>query len=575
MIREIRVSRLSLQSRLCLQVQLWLSKRLQLRLRPRLLLPLLLSFLALTASDDLRAQASPRVSLGDPVYPALDQIIGSGLVTTASYGLRPYTRAEIARLITEARGRVLAERASVSTLRLLQRLESQFATELRALNSTDSASNRVREASRDARVEVLVLDSPNRAIESAPTGGISADVNPLLNSREGQRFAAGSRGAATFVATLNDAWTFGKHVSIQLEPRVAAGSGDSEFAQLSLQSGSIDLSAYNFTASIGRQQRVWGQGIEGGMLLSSSGRPLDMVSIETDRPFHLPHPFHWVGSLRANIFVADLGARQNFPHAKIVSYKVSNRVNSILELGVAMMVQQGGRGAPSASFADHFFDFFPVRNDTRDNPPQFSNKIGGFDLRARIPQLHNAQLFAESEFDDIDPHRLQHAFWEDGGHIVGATVSQLGADGAFSATGEFHHTGLRYYRHALYTSGVTFNRVLLGDPLGPEGDGANLRLRYDRGERQSWQLDATVERRSGDVWKTEQDERANNFHFVLVLAKPAEWRRRVQLQWSRNVKTLQRITLQGGLESVSNFAFVNGEKRISSLAGVRYSWLAW
>ncbi|MEP6778303.1 MAG: hypothetical protein ABJC26_00330, partial [Gemmatimonadaceae bacterium] len=75
--------------------------------------------------------------------------------------------------------------------------------------------------------------------------------------------------------------------------------------------------------------------------------------------------------------------------------------------------------------------------------------------------------------------------------------------------------------------------------------------------------------------KTEQDAQANNFHFVLVEAKPEEWRRRVQLQWSWNVRTLQRLTLQGGIESVRNFAFVNDADRNNTLASVRYCWMAW
>ncbi|MEP6762938.1 MAG: capsule assembly Wzi family protein [Gemmatimonadaceae bacterium] len=534
----------------------------------------LLLFALLLTSGELRAQASPHVPLNDAVYSQLDQIIGSGLVRTAMYGQRPYRRTEIARLISEAGEQATKKSISASTEQILKRLELRFARELAEIRSSESPSRTIREIAREGNVELLVLDSPARAIEGAPTGGIAADVNPLLNNRQGQRFAEGTTTVATSVATVSDSWSFGKHLAAQLTPRFVVGVGKSkEFTELTLQSGGIDFSAFNLNLSIGRQQRAWGQGLEGGMLLSSSSRPLDMISIETDHPFRIPHPFGWLGSLRANAFVADLGVHQNFPHAKIVAYKLSSRLNSFLELGVAMMVQQGGSGAPTANFVDHFFDFFPIRNDTRDNPPQFSNKIGGFDARVRIPMLHSAQVYVENSFDDIDPHRLQHAFWEDGGHIVGISVAQVGASGALSATAEYHHTGLRFYRHALYTSGVTFNRTLLGDPLGPEGDGANARLRFDRGGRQSWQLDAAIERRDGDVWKTEQEgARANNFHFVLVESKPEEWRRRVQVQWSWNVKTLQRLTLQGGIENVRNFVFVNNANRANSLVSARYSW---
>ncbi len=476
-------------------------------------------------------------------------------------------------MVLEASEHKATHAVSSSTERLLQQLLARFTPEMRLLKASMRDSVPVREISRSASLELLMLDSPSRAIASAPTGGIAADINPLLNDRSGQRFAQ----SATAVATFDHAWQLGRHFSAQLQPRVAGGGvGANKFSELTLQTGSVAFEAHNVLFNVGRQQIVWGQGIEGGMLLSTSGRPLDAVTIAVDHPFQFPHPIQWLGQFRGTILVADLGARQNFPHAKIVAYKGSSAVTSFLELGISMMVQQGGRGAPGASFTDHFFDFFPFRNDKRANPPQFSNKLGGFDARVRIPMLHNAQLYAESIFDDIDPHRLMDAFLHDAGHIAGVSLTQLGPDGALSATGEFHRTGLRYYRHTPFTSGVTFNRSLLGDPLGPEGDGANLRIRFNRGGRQSWKLDAAIERRSGDVWSTtSQEPNASNFHFVLDEAKPAEWRHRAQLEWTLRVKSEQRLTVQAGVESVRNFGFANGANRVNSIAGIQYAWLAW
>jgi hypothetical protein len=302
-----------------------------------------------------------------------------------------------------------------------------------------------------------------------------------------------------------------------------------------------------------------------------------MVRVSTENPWRLPWVFRYAGLLRGTAFVADLGPRQNFPHAKIAAYKLSSQVTSYFELGVAVLVQEGGRGAPRASFKDRLFDFVPVLKYTLpDHAEQFSNKFAGFESRFRIPMLHNMQLYTEHYFDDMDPRRWRSTLWEDGGHLAGVSLAQLGPQGALSATAEFHHTGLRYYRHATFASGVTFNRTLLGDPLGPQGDGANIALRFNRGGVHNVQLNAAVERRGGDVWNAISTKPFEaDFHFVLVEGRPAEWRHRLGLQWSLAVPHGQRVTVQGGVERVRDADFLAGRTRVNSLGNVQWSWFAW
>jgi len=312
-------------------------------------------------------------------------------------------------------------------------------------------------------------------------------------------------------------------------------------------------------------------------MLSSSGRPLDMIQLSTMRPWRAPWEFRWLGLLRGSAFLADLGPRQNFPHAKVAAYKLSGQVTSYFELSAGVLVQGGGRGAPPARLVDRFVDLVPaLKYSLPDNTTQFSNKLAGWDMRVRVPWLHGVQLYTESVFDDMDPRRWRSTLWEDGGHIAGAALSQLGPGGAISATTEFHHTGLRYYQHTPFTSGIAFNRTLLGDPLGPQGDGAYVRVRHDAGGAQRWRIDAAVERRGGDIWSTTSDRpRDERFRFVLDRHQPAEWRYRVAGEWSLARTTTQQLVVSAGVERVRDAGFVRDAQRTNGLVGMQWSWLTW
>lgn len=526
----------------------------------------------------LAAQPSPRVPLSDPVYDELDQIAGSGLVRTIIYGQRPWTRTEVARIVAEANGQMPRHPVSLSTQRVLARLTGRFANELRALTPPLRRDTLVapwiRPEAHQASLQFLALDSPSRGVPPAPVGGVAADLNPLLNERGGRRYAQGG----TVSAEWSGAWTVGHRALLQLQPRLAAGDGASgHFAEATLQGASVGFEVLNFVLEVGRQPFVWGQSMAGGLMLSSSGRPLDVVRITTPRMWRAPWLARWFGLLRGEAFLADLGPRQNFPHAKVAAYKWSGQVTSYFELSAAVLVHEGGRGAPRVNVLDRLVDWVPLLKYAHyGSHTQFSNRMAGIDTRVRIPMLHGLQLYSEHIFDDMDPRRWRSTLWEDGGHVVGLSLAQLGPQGALAATAEFHHTGLRYYEHHTFLSGITFNRTLLGDPLGPQGDGAYLRLRRDAGGTQTWRLEAAVERRGGDIWATTAEGiKDEHFRFVLERHQPAEWRHRLALQWSLAPSPTQNLSLQGSVERVRDAGFVSGATRVNTLGAVQWTWLAW
>src|SRR5882762_3244867 len=78
-------------------------------------------------------QGSPYVPLDSWIYPALDRLIGMGMIDSGFTGVRPWTRSECARILTEATDRV--DGGPVETQRLYQLLETEFKEDLEGASS--------------------------------------------------------------------------------------------------------------------------------------------------------------------------------------------------------------------------------------------------------------------------------------------------------------------------------------------------------------------------------------------------------------------------------------------------------
>ncbi len=521
--------------------------------------------LGLVAPLSLAAQASVSVPIKDPVYRDLDRVIGSGLVETALVGQRPYSRREIARIIADA-SRLPPRRAvNESTRRILARLQHAFAADLEALEQQGVAPDR---GVLDSwSVMALTLDSPRRSIPQDLLGSVAADINPILNGRAARRFENGT----TMAIETEHSMHLGANVALRVSPRLAAGTGAGRpFVDAGVTALSGTFQFRNIAIEAGRQPWVWGQGMSGGLIASSSGPPLDMIRVTSDLPFRAPWIFRRLGLLRGMALVADLGNKQTFPHSKLFAYRLGGQVTPWFELASYVVGELGGEGAPGATVLDYVVDLIPpLKYSLRHkNRSQFSNKFSGVETRFRIPSLSGLQLYTETGFDDADPRRWRSTFWEDGGHILGFSLEQLGPENGLSTAAEFHHTGLRFYKHTPFTTGLALNRTLFGDPLGNQGDGGYWRLSWDNGARQSWRIDAAAERRRGDEYSTTSDgPNEDNFRFVLMRSLPPEWRYRVVVAWSRT-SARRAIALEAGGERVTNFAFVAGATRYNALASV-------
>jgi hypothetical protein len=510
-----------------------------------------------------RSQATPRVVPGARVYADIDRLASVGLIDIAGFGARPFSRREIVRLLTEARSNLSRNDRARSWA------EDVIAADLARYEPHDS---RPFDA---AGAEVAYLDSPYRRIPADSNGGIDATVNPLASYRGGRPIA---NGATSTLETMHSA-SLGSRLAVSFNPRfTAAGErGGASNQNLRVQSGGANLLFGNLAIDVGREYAVFSQSPTGGLLLSENAPTLDMIRLSTDRPAGLPWLFRYLGPLQATVLVADLGAiDQIHAHSKLVAYRVEAHPHRFFEFGVEVIDEMGGNGAPPASFPDRAADAFPIIDVVfRPNSDfQFSNKLAGVDFNLRAPSLAGLDVYAEGVVDDFDTRRFHSTIFQDGGGIAGISLACIVQCGRLGVRAEYHQTGIRFYTHTDFSSGVQDNGVILGDPLGPRGLGGYLTIDGEASRVGMFALTGAYEVRSGNRYaSTVADAHGGGFRFVQIEHHPGEHRARAMATWiptSRNA----RVTLQAslGVERVTNFDFVEGRGRTNALAQLGYVW---
>ena len=358
------------------------------------------------------AQASSFVPPQSRVYADIDQLTNAGLIDSVAASVRPYTRVQIERILTEARRKISMrpERAAWAE-RLIDRNLARYATAARAVDY--------------ATVDFAAMDSPDRPVPADFNGSIDAVVNPLAAWRGGRPIADGETVA---LETMHDV-ALGRHLAAALNPRFTTEHrrGGEGAASARLQTANVSVVFGNMVAEAGRDYVVFGPSPAGGLLLSANAPPLDMLRISTQRPAALPWLFRHLGPANGALFVADLGAdHQIHPHAKLVGYHMAIAPHPNVELGVEVLDETGGRGAPPASFADRILDAIPPIDAWRTGSDfQFSNKLAGVDARWRIPDWAGLELYLEGVVDDMDIRRLRSSLLEDGGVIGGISLTCL------------------------------------------------------------------------------------------------------------------------------------------------------
>lgn len=543
----------------------------------RIALALFLTLFLITAPPALAwTESTPNVPINDRVYRQIDRLVASGLVKDVIYGQRPWSRSEIARIIEEA----IRHRAEVPPPiapddreialwleidDLLEKMKDRFREELIQRGTIEGEKKRFSlHPLSYVEAGYTFVDSDARAVPvSNGLGSIDAFISPLTAYREGRHFPDGHQ----FSVETEHYARLTRFFSIYARPRFQLEVRDNKDVQFNpfAQQLYAKLTLPHFELEVGRDSVEWGQGEFGGILLSNNARPLDMIKISNPSPSILPWLFKYIGPLRYTLLIANLGPEREFPYSFLTGFKLSAKPVSFFEIGFSHLMVLGGDGAPGVSVGGVLEEFFIHR--TGDRTTNVTNHQVGLDARIFLPFMRNSQIYIDTVFEDA--RKTSYVLAHLANYQAGFYIPRLDQTGTMSLRLEYRHGSPYYARNAPFITGMTLNRRILGDELGPQADGGYVDLSWDPSERLNFTWSLLFERRRGDVLA----ETADNLHLVTITSAPAELRFSLVTRGVYDFNAKTSLTMALGYERTQKYNFVTGDNRNGFLAsaGLRFN----
>src|SRR6266581_9609448 len=367
-------------------------------------------------------QGSPYVPLDSWVYPALDRLTAMGIIDSEFTGVRPWTRSECARILTEASDRI--DGGPAEAQRIYQLLETEFKEEL----------------------EGSSIGSPFRGrLESIYTRFTNISGQPLTNGYYfgqtlindfGRPYERGFNSVTGFSAwTTAGRWVGYVRGEYQQSPSAPAlpdsarvaisgifpslptppGTPTPSIHQLQLLDAYVGLNFNNWQLSFGQQSLSWGPGDGGPMLFSNNALPIRMFRINRITPLQLPSFLHWLGPMRTEFFFGQLTGDQfllnpsgpigqfgqsldpqPFIHGQMISFKPTPN----FEFAFFRTTIYGGPGYPLTSH--HLISsLFTTGNEFAGGVSKPGDRRSGLSFSYRLPRMRNwLSLYGDGFTDD-------------------------------------------------------------------------------------------------------------------------------------------------------------------------------
>jgi membrane-associated phospholipid phosphatase len=488
-------------------------------------------FPRLRASGERRSpanMASPYVPMDSWVYPAFDRLAAKGYVQSEMLGMRPWTRIECVRLLEEAQSRYGAEEGSRArdAGKTIRALEKEFANEFDQLTR---GSNR--------NLEVNSLYARMTGISGQPLRDGYHFGQTITNdygrpNAEGTNAVVGFSGwgtmgplvgyvraeyqhAPSMPALPDPARTFISQRDL-LPPMPALGVPSTD--RFRLLEGYVGMKFENWQFTFGKQTLWWGPGEGGPMMFSDNAEPVNMFRISRVSPFKLPSIFGFMGPIRAEFFVGQLGGHEfiygnptglqgrwgvPLPDQPMIhGEKLSFKPTPNLELSFSRTGLFAGQGVPFTwgTFGRALLSFHngpPGCVTIGPNCPETDagDRRSGFDMTYRLPGLRNWVTFYADSFTDDQFSPI--AYFDRSANRAGLYFPQLPKLPKFDLRVEGVYTDNPlggnlccgfFYFNGRYRNGYTNQGRLLGSWIGRDGQGEQAWLTYWRSPRESVQF---------------------------------------------------------------------------------------
>ncbi len=447
------------------------------KFRSLLWLHILVSCL-LAAPASAAILSSANIPLDSPLYSYLDKLAGFGLISSDVKGIKPFSKAEAARLLLEAEQNLSGNDsvAPAFAAELVARVRELLPREVSLRQQPDIKPHFIDFSLVSAlRLRYVYLDGAPRSYERqvhdpgddgvfgigsglrpknpypSPANQHGSEGTPLSENNNGAVYRQGHNGELRWAAEgyLSD------KVTGLLEPVISYARSGSD-SSLELNRGYIKLGGGALELEAGKDENWLGLGYRGAITLSSNAQNLTQVKLSSPEPFRARW-LSWLGDLKYALIVSRLdktvtsaGERQPWFYAlKLISKPTDN-----FEIGFNLGRQQGGPGVNN-SIGDNIRGL--IGGTSADN----SNGMAGFEARCRIPWLRNMELYGEFSGEDTA------SFWPIvESYLAGFYIPRLMESGRDDLRFEFFQGNQILYSNSTFPEGYIYKGLPLGHSQG-------------------------------------------------------------------------------------------------------------
>ena len=445
---------------------------------------------------------SPYVPLDSWIYPLFERLIATGAINDAIIGMRPWTRLECARMVSQAGDHLQDANPQSMSMQLYDSLRQEFAPELTLLAGgsnraihLESVYTRVTEISGPPLTDgyhfgQTIYNDYGRPFQegfnsiAGFSGWATAGRWVVYARGEYQHAPSGPEYSPEVQAVLNN---------IDDNPGLPART-QPEINQARLLDAYVGLSLAGWQLSYGQESQWWGPGESGPLLFSDNASPVRMFHIDRVSPFRLPWIGRLLGPMRTDAFFGQLQGNLLSPAPYFHGEKISFKPTPNLEFGFSRTVVVGGGGRPF-TLDRLFLTYFSTTSyfqKPADKDP--GKRDGGFDFSYRIPYLrkwltiYNDAISADDTSPLAAPRRAGFSPGFYLTHFPKIAKLDLRVEAPLTDTVSTNGAG-RYiywdnYYHDLYTN----RNFLMGDWVGRDGAGIQAWSRYWLTAKNSVQL---------------------------------------------------------------------------------------
>jgi hypothetical protein len=234
----------------------------------------------------------------------------------------------------------------------------------------------------------------------------------------------------------------------------------------------------NWSIAASTQQRWWGPGWDGSLILGNNSRPFPALTIDrvfTDR-FESKW-LSWIGPWDVSVMFGQLEKERDVPNAQFFGMRVNFRPLQSLEIGISRSAQWCGDGRPCGfdTFVDLFLGRDNIGDEGIDRSNEPGNQLGGYDIRWTPKAFERSvsvygQFIGEDEAGGFPSRYFGQVGAEWAGYVADrwstrAWVEYARTDCDFFGSSDFFDNQPGFncaYNHDLYTSGYRYRGRSIG-----------------------------------------------------------------------------------------------------------------